>query len=720
MNYSKMNTICNATAVIILLTIGILYLLSYFVRKREKNEIYNLYFSLLNISISFVVIIQELSYKYLNKAYPFLLCTAALFCWIFGFSFNSYIINFPYNKYNKKIILFCISLILASILFTVTYFINSGFYTKYSHIIPILVSLSFFIALLIQIHWIVRNKESIRKKKEIKYISIGAIFICLSIVSKVLIKIFIINNYLILHNYFDIIVVSFIFTYVLLKRSGSEFLELCDIKTTLEQKVADRTHQLEEANRQKTDFFINLAHETKTPLTLVSNYFDDYIKKTGHDRSLDIVKSNIDKMKRDIVNFFDLEKLMSGKIFYDNSRTVNFSKLLEEKILLFETAKSGKDIIFKTNIEKDLYLKIDPYALDRIVNNMMDNAIRYSGKGIIKINLKTRDDRINFSIEDNGIGISPDKIPHIFEPYYQISNVKENYQGIGLGLSIVKKIIDSVNGEIHVESRVNEGTCFTLVFEKSVDSNMTDETSISKPARIMEVSVKDDSFIEGRRNIMIVEDNADLLNFIHDNISKEYNIFTAVDGRQALEKLESIPIPDVIVSDIMMSEMDGYEFRGRLLDNDKYKDIPFIFLTAKTLDDEKVKGLKTGAIDYITKPFKIDELGLKIQTLMDIKSKFENEIQKYRRLFDKSDNSSGQRSFEEIFEKKCNDSGITERQKDIIKELLRGMETKEIADLLKISTRTVSNHIQDIYIKLKINNKMQLLMFFKNCIRHDE
>jgi DNA-binding NarL/FixJ family response regulator/nitrogen-specific signal transduction histidine kinase len=510
-----------------------------------------------------------------------------------------------------------------------------------------------------------------------------------------------------------------------IKKTG----ELQQLTATLETKVIERTRELESAKNKieeqvvnMKNFFINLAHETKTPLTLITNYFHDYIKRKGSDKSLEIIKSNLDKMKRDIVNFFDLEKLMSGKVFYNNDQAVDFSKLLLEKTMLYSQILKTDSVKIKTDIGDSLLINIDPYAIDRIANNLIDNAIRYTQSGTIEIILKETAGKIYFTVKDEGIGIPEDEINHIFEPYYQLSREKNNYQGIGLGLSIVKKIVDLVNGEIIVESRLDKGSSFTIVFKKIKHiANHTDEFEMSKPAALSDVRIKEDHFIEGRCNIMLIEDNIHLLNFIYDYFSENYNIFFATNGKEALEKLKTIPVPDIIITDIMMPEMNGYEFCDKLNEDENFKNIPFLFLTAKALESERIRGLKMGASDYITKPFLIDELIIKINTMMSEKKK--NYMEKKQIMdqakkfvadeFEKRVNDQNASS-NDLFEDKCRKYEINRREKEIIKLVLEGKQNKEIAEVYSIGEDAVKKNISKIYKKLSVSNRIELINLFIN------
>ena len=208
------------------------------------------------------------------------------------------------------------------------------------------------------------------------------------------------------------------------------------------EKISNRLiYMLDKANlikthEQRTTFFTNIAHETKTPLSLIKNYFSDYLKTVPITKELIIIKQNIDKLSRNLLNFLDTEKLNKMMDIYDHDQIIDLSNILKQMMSLFQPFALKKNIKIKSNIQENLFIKINPYAIDRILNNLIDNAIKYSKDtdGHINMVLKSIADNNIMEISDTGIGISEDQIPFIFSPYYQILHKKQNIQGVGLGL----------------------------------------------------------------------------------------------------------------------------------------------------------------------------------------------------------------------------------------------------------------------------------------------
>ncbi|MBN2444180.1 MAG: response regulator transcription factor, partial [Spirochaetales bacterium] len=213
--------------------------------------------------------------------------------------------------------------------------------------------------------------------------------------------------------------------------------------------------------------------------------------------------------------------------------------------------------------------------------------------------------------------------------------------------------------------------------------------------------------------ILIVEDNIKLLIFLQQNLLEKYNVYHATDGQKALDRLSDIPKPDIIISDIMMGTMDGHKFFNNLSNKKGYEDIPFIFLTSKTDRTEKIESLKQGAIDYFFKPFHIEEVKAKIETILKQRDKAkEREIEKIEEQIYSVIRKKGDKRFLD-FEMKCKEYKLSPREKEIVQYLTKGLEIKEIAGKLFLSAHTVRNHVRHIYTKCKVQNRVELLNLLK-------
>ncbi len=510
--------------------------------------------------------------------------------------------------------------------------------------------------------------------------------------------------------------------------------EINENTENLEKKVSERTEALQIANQEKTQYFINFTHETKTPLTLIKNYLDKYIKSHSADEDIMVVKQNIDKLLRDMINLLDVEKLSRNQLFYYNESAVNISEIISYKIKIFSEYASQKQINLTGEVEPSLFVKGDPAALDRIANNLIENSIKYTNpNGSIFVSVKKEDDKILFEVSDTGIGISEDHICFLFKPYHQLSSSKRNIQGIGMGLCIVKKIVESLGGEISVNSELGKGSKFTVMLAEYVEKNIpiADNTGLFENEPIYNQALSDLTeckFNENMKSILIVDDNRDILKLLQTSLSDKYNVLLATGGEEAIRKLESSVKPELIISDIMMDGLNGNELLSKIMLNEELKDISFVFLTAKTSGEEKIKGLTAGALDYIFKPFEMDEVRAKVDSIIRNK---EAQNKKNVKDFEKKISSmlsSNKSSALEIkteaavevkdlklksFETLCLDYKISNKEKEVIKHILDGLYNKEISDILNISLKTVEFHIHNIYNKLDIHNRIELIKIFK-------
>ncbi|MCK5101761.1 MAG: response regulator [Cyclobacteriaceae bacterium] len=489
--------------------------------------------------------------------------------------------------------------------------------------------------------------------------------------------------------------------------------ELKKANQTLQETVDERTRQLEKANEQRTNAFINLVHETKTPLTLINNYLDEFIKNHGDSEEMEITKFNVEKIIRNMINFFDIHKINKGIPIYNHSLVSDFSKNLDDNLKLFRSWSKKRNIRINEKIESGVISKADPEAINRIINNLLENAIKYTGEnGLVEVELYNNSHSIYFIVKDNGKGIPEVNQQHIFKPYYQVNHPKSNRQGIGLGLSIVKAIVEELDGTIQLKSTVGLGTKITIQLPLYLgDKDIKPFTGLKSEYINNKGPELSDEFKNPEfQNILLVEDEVDLLRLMQNQLSQRYNVFTATNGIEAINKLKKIPIPDLIVSDIMMDDMDGYELIKSLSSQDKYKHIPFIFITAKTTDEEKMNGLSLGAIDFISKPFNVPELTQKIKSFLANLTKQKMALINHATNSIKNGHLHNQIKRQTLsLAEKCKKLNLTDRETEIVSLSISGKSYLESSKILYISSKTVSKHVSNIFGKLEIKNKIELM-----------
>lgn len=382
---------------------------------------------------------------------------------------------------------------------------------------------------------------------------------------------------------------------------------------------------------EKNFYFMNLAHEIKTPMTLIRNYLDLYIKKVGLTDELNVINLNINKIEKDMINILDCRKLEEGKIIYNHKQISNLSNILHLKEKLYTEAAAKKEITLTYDVKENIYIAADPLALDRIFTNLIDNAIKYTpagGKIEVKLDV-SKGHKIELAVKDTGVGIPKKAQRKVFSPYTQILNSEGSANGVGLGLFITYGIIKELKGSINISSDTNSGgigTCFTVKLHQltnnlngkllNSDSKLTNTIAGFSPIfENYELTLP--PAVPDHFNIMILEDNIDLSYYLATSLKDTYNIYLASNGNEGINLLKEIRKPDLIISDMMMPELDGYDFLKYLSSNDTFKDIPFIFLSAASDNDNKVKAFLSGAVDFVAKPFSIELLKARINALLN-------------------------------------------------------------------------------------------------------
>ena len=394
--------------------------------------------------------------------------------------------------------------------------------------------------------------------------------------------------------------------------------------------------QLHEMDEMKFRFFTNISHEFRTPLTLIISPVEKLLREARSDEEkslLSIINRNANGLL-DLVNqLLDFRKLDVQKdtlnisvgdvVAYVKDICYSFTELANKKTISFS---------FSTSVS-ELRMEFDPEKMKKIVFNLLSNAFKFTPNGgKIDVNMsmiqQLNDDKkmLKISISDTGIGIPPKDLERVFERFYRVENAENgNQTGTGVGLHIVSEYVKLHKGDIGVESRLGKGSTFTLmipanqhIHEEIISQNIV-EPEIPEELTPEEVVVVEDS--KGKLPLMlVVDDNEDFRNFISALFTESYRILKAEDGEVAL-KIILDKMPDLIICDVMMPKMDGFELCRAVKQDIRISHIPIILLTAKAGDENKYRGLEAGAEDYIAKPFNMEMLSLKVSRIIERQKK---------------------------------------------------------------------------------------------------
>ena len=429
-------------------------------------------------------------------------------------------------------------------------------------------------------------------------------------------------------------------------------------KVLTNQLKLEHEHSLKlaEVDRIKSNFFTNISHEFRTPLTLIMGPSDNILKSSvGKEikNDAETIKRNAGRLLRLINQLLDLSKLDEKKLKLHTSES-NLVSFIKGIVMSFEAFAERKDLNLMIQASKNnISLYFDRDKMEHIITNLLSNAIKFTPKGgSITVRIIDKDeDTILIKISDTGIGIPESEIPKLFDRFYQVdSSQTRQYEGSGLGLALTKELVELHHGTISVESKVgnpNTGragwTECTIELPRgkyhltedeilkkpeTVDSyNLSEPEEIEIPVTVNEENKEIDENKSDNTIVLIVEDNKDVREYVREILHKDYCIEEAINGEQGVRKAEKI-IPDLIISDIMMPKMDGNQLTRILKNEEKTSHIPIILLTAKGEQESRIEGLETGADDYLTKPFDTDELRIRIKNLIENRRKLH---EKFRR-----------------------------------------------------------------------------------------
>lgn len=429
--------------------------------------------------------------------------------------------------------------------------------------------------------------------------------------------------------------------------------------------LAHANEELKKLDNAKSQFFANISHEVRTPLTSViapvqSLYHGDAGKLTSlqHDLVTQVYRNSLRLL--DMINqMLDVAKFDARKMRLSLS-VVDLTEIVREIATVFREVARQKGLILQYLADEEVpAVYLDREKIDRILSNLVRNAIKFTEKGSVIIRLRRSEESIILDVEDTGIGIPPDQAPLIFERFRQVDGSStRRYEGTGLGLTIVKEAVELQHGTIFVVSRPDAGTRFTVTLPMDLDQRAADafvdrrrqdrrqgQEGFFGPDRrktgrrrrdIASTSFEDLAFVDSKRfespvtqgessdsraietgyRVVYVEDNEDLRTYVQKMLTTfGHTVSVAIDGRDGLKTLETVQ-PDVIVSDVMMPNMDGYEFLAALRSREQTRRIPVILTTAKSEMDEKIRGLERGADEYLAKPINIRELDARIRNIV--------------------------------------------------------------------------------------------------------
>jgi len=400
--------------------------------------------------------------------------------------------------------------------------------------------------------------------------------------------------------------------YVMMRRRQKRELAIKQLEMNLEK------YEMEE---EKIRFFTNISHDLKTPLTLVVAPLEK-IRQNNLPHSirteLDVAWRNARQLYDLILQLLDFRKLDVGmeKVNLKHGDIVAFIRQTIQGFVYYAIRKQVK--LQMQLPPTPVMINFDENKIRRIITNLLSNAYKYNAdNGVVTVSLDIQQandaQKLVLRVADTGIGINDKQ--HIFDRFMQETHGQEQ-EGSGIGLHIVKQYVDMLDGQIAVTDNEPKGTIFTVTLPINKSEDETIEELTPDSDTLADDFITDDG-VQNKPTILVVDDNTDARLFLQRSLSDEYQVLVAVNGKDALQVLAKTDTINIIVSDVMMPEMDGIEFFREIKGNINYSHIPVILLTAKSSEENIVAGLEEGVADYITKPFSLAVLRLRIRKVLE-------------------------------------------------------------------------------------------------------
>ncbi len=510
-------------------------------------------------------------------------------------------------------------------------------------------------------------------------------------------------------------------------------------------RIKQKTNkELRELDELKSNFFANISHEFRTPLTLIKGPIEQLEQNPAEGlkiESIKMIRRNTNRVLQLVNQLLDLSKIDKGSLQLEQTEGEVF-KCLRGAASSFSSHAAQRGIDYKVQIPHELFwASFDRDKLEKIIYNLLGNAFKFSDDGeTISFSASYLDNELRIVVSDTGKGIPEEKLPFIFDRFYQVQQgTTREHEGSGIGLSLSKELVALMDGTITASSEIDKGTIFTvaLPIQKIKTGTLASEPTF--PPNPNADAVKKPFELERKVNsilprLLLVEDNPDMSYFIKEHLQELYHVQEAKNGKLGLEAAKQNP-PDLIITDVMMPEMDGVELCKAVKSNLDTSHVPVIMLTAKAGIENKIEGLEMGADDYLTKPFEPKELLARVKNLIEQRKKLRNRFSQREVFIDPKEiavTSLDQKFLEELLgllEQEFSNSnfGVREMQEHLAQsktqlhrklkaltgespgELLRNFRLKRAAQLLSKKADTVTQ----IAYMVGFNN----LSYFAKCFK---
>jgi signal transduction histidine kinase/DNA-binding response OmpR family regulator len=397
-----------------------------------------------------------------------------------------------------------------------------------------------------------------------------------------------------------------------------------------------RAEALAELDRAKTAFFSNVSHELRTPLTLILGPAEDALREAGGDGRWELVHRNALRLLKLVNTLLDFSRFEAGRV-QASYEPVDLATLTRDLASAFHSAIESEGLRYALAVAPlDEPVYVDRDMWEKIVLNLLSNALKFTFEGEIEVALRRRDGRAVLTVRDTGTGVPADQIPLLFDRFHRVPGARSRtHEGTGIGLSLVQELVRLHGGEVTVESAVGRGSTFTVAIP--FGSAHLPPDRLAAPRGLLSTAVGPAAFVEealrwspadgasetspapenGTARILLADDNADMRDYVTRLLRDRWSVETVADGAAALERARET-LPDLILSDIMMPGLDGHQLLRALRADERTRGIPVIFLSARAGEEARVEGLAAGVDDYLVKPFSARELLARVGTHLEL------------------------------------------------------------------------------------------------------
>lgn len=488
--------------------------------------------------------------------------------------------------------------------------------------------------------------------------------------------------------------------------------------------------QRQQVNEERLRFFTNITHELRTPLTLILGPLEDLmedkeIAERVHHK-IGCIHASAERLLNLINDILEFRKTQTQNRKLTVAKA-NLGAFVREIGVRFKDLNQNSRLNIRLNIKTGVpELYFDSEVINTVINNLMSNAIKYTPEGSITLSLTMPEDNtVAIAVEDTGYGIDKDALPHICDRYYQ-ENGNHQASGTGIGLALVKSLATLHQAELTVESEKGRGSKFTFslkadrTYPEALHKDDNQDLATAENAEENETTSKEPTE-DIRPLLLIVEDNADIRLYIEESLHEDYRIIQACNGREGMEQAFS-KVPDIIVSDIMMPEMDGIKMTHILKEDIRTSHIPIILLTAKTSINDQEEGYDSGADSYLTKPFSAKLLHSRIRNILSGRRRLADYIvQKNISQFETSadEQQTSQKATEEKEDAMtCQISNLDKKFLEKLNKLIENHISTDDLDMAFMTDKMAMSH-STFYRKVKALTGMSANEYIKKAkLRH--